>query len=1328
MSDYTTFLRQKIKMASFKGFQIEPHACHEILFPHQRDIVRWAVLGGNRAIFASFGLGKSVMQCEWLRLIVAAINEAGLIVCPLGVRQELIRDAAMLGIELRFIRSAAEMVDGHLFYITNYETVRDGKLDPRIFGAVSLDEASVLRSFGSKTYQEFLPLFEGVKFKLVNTATPSPNRFKELIHYAGFLGVMDTGQALTRFFQRDSEKAGNLTLYPHKEQEFWLWVSSWAVFVQRPSDLGYSDEGYDLPPIEVRYHEVPTDYSKAGADRDGQALMFQDPALGLSAAAAEKRDSMPARVETMGKIVDAYIRGSQDLSARLLREEQGRSAEEAAGPQCSALQGQQGEAQSQVDCVANGQSVPHGRVAATVSGAQQGTACSEAQGDLRSEQAGRTGAATCCEVAPLRADESAISGDAASPGGRLPDLHPADEPASGRSRSRNRRGSGSALPQVQCGTGSAAGQSDSPDSGGGVPDQIVIWCDLNAEQDAIERALADRGLTFSSVHGALTTEEAERRIQEWRDRKTYALIGKPVMLGQGMNLQQCNKAIFVGVTYKFNDLIQAVHRIQRYGQKRVCDIHITYSEAEREVLRTLQAKWEQHDRMVENMTEIIKKYGLNQLAMQEVLARSIGVKRIEAVSDLYAVANNDCVEEAKLQPDNSVSLIVTSIPFANHYEYSPSYNDFGHTEDNDHFWSQMDFLTPELLRILQPGRIYACHVKDRILFGNVTGAGAPTVSPFHCEAIMHGRKHGFDYMGLITIVTDVVRENNQTYRLGWSEQCKDGTKMGVGSPEYVVLFRKPQTDRTKGYADVPVSKSKQDYTRAHWQVDAHAFWRSSGDRQITAEQLAGLGPDKLASLFTKYTLQQVYDYEFHIRIGEELEARGALPSTFMSLAPGSHHPDVWHDINRMRTLNGDQANRAVEKHVCLARGSLVLTRERGYVPIETVQVGEHALTHRGRWQPVLAARQTGYRPTITVRAQGVPGLTLTPDHKLWARVTDWSRERDGAERATPQWVPAEATLGGYVNLKLPDTWPSVVDSAQHWWIVGRWIADGHWEARGGASISCGAHEVESLAARLGEHAGAWRTTHTAHQVHILDRSGAIRETLAECGEGAAGKHLPAIAATLPIEQARALLMGYLSGDGHFVESRGRWMATTVSRALALGVAMLAQRVFGSVAAVYEGREDRESTIQGRTVHCRQEWVVSFDVSTDGRKRPFILDDGAWKKVRTLEDSGEQEVWCLRVAEDESFTAEGCIVKNCPLQFDIVDRLIERYSNKGEWVYDPFGGLMTVPYRAILKGRKGRASELNPAYFLDGCHYLKSAEQQVSMPSLFDVLEVVEVAA
>ena len=143
--------------------------------------------------------------------------------------------------------------------------------------------------------------------------------------------------------------------------------------------------------------------------------------------------------------------------------------------------------------------------------------------------------------------------------------------------------------------------------------------------------------------------------------------------------------------------------------------------------------------------------------MEKQLQRAIGLERIEVKGKDYTIANNDCVLETKSMDDDSVDLIVTSIPFANHYEYTPSYNDFGHTENNNHFWEQMDYLTPEMLRVLQPGRVYACHVKDRINFGNATGMGMPTVSPFHAETIAHTIKHGFAYMGMITVVTDVVR-------------------------------------------------------------------------------------------------------------------------------------------------------------------------------------------------------------------------------------------------------------------------------------------------------------------------------------------------------------------------------------------------------------------------------------------------------------------------------------------------------------------------------------------------------------------------------------------
>lgn len=748
---YRAFLERKVRMAPALGFEVADSDINPILKPHQRAIVRWAVAGGRRAVFAAFGLGKSLMQLEALRVLLARVGGRGLIVAPLGVRQEFRRDAAMLGLQIRFIRSIEE-ADAEGLYLTNYETVRDGKLDPNQFTAVSLDEASILRSFGSKTYQTFLTLFAGVRFRFVATATPSPNRYKELIHYAGFLGIMDTGQALTRFFQRNSERANDLTLYPHKEREFWLWLNSWAIFLQRPSDLGFSDDGYDMPPITVREHVVRTEPAGFRFERDGQGQLIADAAVGVQDAARVKRDSLSARVAKLREILQA-------------------------------------------------------------------------------------------------------------------------DPGS----------------------------------------HFLIWHDLEAEREAIEAAVPG----VVSVYGSQELDEREQAIIDFSDGKFQYLAAKPVIAGSGCNFQRhCHKAVFLGIGFKFNDFIQAIHRIQRFLQPHPVEIHVIYADTEREVWRELCAKWAQHKDMVAIMTNIIKEHGLNHLSMAEVLTRSIGVERIEASGDGWLVANNDTVEEAKRLAPNSLDLIVTSIPFSNHYEYTPSYNDFGHTDGNAHFWEQMAHLTPELLRALKPGRLACIHVKDRILFGNATGAGVPTVSPFHAEAIFHYRQHGFDYMGMITVVTDVVRENNQTYRLTYKELRKDGTKMGVGCPEYVLLFRKPQSDRAKGYADEPVPKTKDEYSLARWQIDAHAFWKSSGDRMLTPDELAAMGPELLAKTFTSSSLCQVYDYEAHVRIGEALAIRGALPSSFMALAPGSCRPDVWHDVNRMLTLNGAQASKGRELHVC----------------------------------------------------------------------------------------------------------------------------------------------------------------------------------------------------------------------------------------------------------------------------------------------------------------------------------------------------------------------------------------------------------------------------
>lgn len=305
---YKEFLQTKIEIAVESGFSVPREELNPALKDHQKDAVMWALKGGCRALFESFGPGKTVQEIEFCHQAVKKEGGKALIVCPLGVKQEFQRDAvSLLGYERpEYVRTMQEVkVAAGNILLTNYERVRDGDIDPGYFTATSLDEASILRSFGSKTYQTFLDKFKTVKYRLVATATPSPNRYKELIHYAGYLGIMDTGQALTRFFQRDSTKANNLTLYPNMEDEFWMWVSSWALFITRPSDINpsYSDKGYDLPELQVNWHEIPIHYGDS-TEKDGQMSLFEDAAAGLKEAARVKRESISTRVDKMREIVD----------------------------------------------------------------------------------------------------------------------------------------------------------------------------------------------------------------------------------------------------------------------------------------------------------------------------------------------------------------------------------------------------------------------------------------------------------------------------------------------------------------------------------------------------------------------------------------------------------------------------------------------------------------------------------------------------------------------------------------------------------------------------------------------------------------------------------------------------------------------------------------------------------------------------------------------------------------------------------------------------------------------------------------------------------------
>ena len=756
--NYQEFLNKKVIVAEDFGF--EPLKLSKKLHLHQPAIVEWALKGGRRAIFASFGLGKTFMQLEIARQCILKENKPFLIVCPLGVVGEFKRDNSKLntGFDIEYITDTNDIESyENKIYVTNYVRVRKGDIDPSKFSGVSFDEASILRNLKTETTNYVLEYFRKIPYRFVATATPTPNDYIEILNYAEYLGVADRGHLLTRFFKRDSQKAGNLKLLENKKDEFWKWVSTWAVFITKPHDLGFPDEGYDLPPLNIIEHRIDLTSDEFTTNKFGKLQFFKDTTKSLVDVSREKRDSIPYRIEKTMQILE---------------------------------------------------------------------------------------------------------------------------------ENKN--------------------------------ENFVLWHHLESERDVLEKEL--KGKDFRSVFGSQTNEKKETNIIDFSNGAYQYLITKPTIAGSGCNLQEyCNNCVFVGIDYKFNDFIQAIHRFYRFGQTKPVNVHIVYTNNEDEVFATLMRKWEQHKELQNEMIALVKEYGLNSELIKSQMERQIfkdGKKLIIGDATLY---NNDTtlVHADKNEiPDNSVGMILTSIPFGDHYEYSDNYNDFGHNDGNDEFFKQMDFLTPNLLRVLKPGRVAAIHVKDRPRYSHQTDVQFFTIDPFSDNTVAHFRKHGFYYMGRITVTTDVVQENNQTYRLGWGEQRKDASKMGVGIPEYILLFRKKPSHTKNAYADDPVTKDIEDYLLSLWQLDAHSYWKSSGDRFMSFEELKKKDVGQIFRAWQKYNKESIYDFKEHLRVSEDLDELGKLSKLFMTLPPVSNQDMVWTDIVRMNTLNAKQVSSKKEKHIC----------------------------------------------------------------------------------------------------------------------------------------------------------------------------------------------------------------------------------------------------------------------------------------------------------------------------------------------------------------------------------------------------------------------------
>ena len=293
MNTYQKFVADKLQFVPPSGMDLIPEL-HSSLYPHQRVLTRWALQRGRCALFADTGLGKTAMQLEWARHVLA---KRIIILAPLAVAAQTVAEGKRLGIEVRECRDGSEVQDG--ITITNYERLH--RFDPRMFDAVVLDESSIIKHHDAKTLRVLLDAFAQTPWKLCATATPAPNDYTELGTHAEFLGICTRAEMLSEFFTHDGGETQTWRLKKHARAEYWRWVASWGALVQKPSDLGYDDAGYALPPFTMNQHVTAADQDEVFAA--GQLFAFE--AQTLMERRQARKATVGARVKAVAELVNA---------------------------------------------------------------------------------------------------------------------------------------------------------------------------------------------------------------------------------------------------------------------------------------------------------------------------------------------------------------------------------------------------------------------------------------------------------------------------------------------------------------------------------------------------------------------------------------------------------------------------------------------------------------------------------------------------------------------------------------------------------------------------------------------------------------------------------------------------------------------------------------------------------------------------------------------------------------------------------------------------------------------------------------------------------------
>ena len=611
---YEAFLQSKNIIIPPAGFTVKNVTSG--LFDFQLDIVKWALKRGRAAIFAGTGLGKSFMELSWADHIAKETKGNVLILTPLAVAAQMKREANKFGIEVEHVH---EQSNGPI-QITNYQKL--DKFDLSKFSGVVLDESSILKNFNGHYRTQLINGCKVIPYRLAATATPSPNDYMELGNHSEFCGIMSYTDMLSTFFVHDGSETQQWRLKGHAEDAFWKWMASWSVMLENPSDLGYDGTRYILPKLHQLQHVVDVEY----APNVDTGLLFPMEACGLGERLKARRATINERVECAVELVfnsESYLQfgkfsdklavcGKQNTQKQDVRntpQAKKHVKKENLNPEAATRTNNICETTTQKTNLSGTKKPPNKEIELTLPDEANmlliQSLPSIVENRQSSEAKNQDEIQRCVQNSELDQQNTMQSSYHKTEDvpfvekqnkklvKNFQSITATNEAMSGEYFAQNVILESDTLITTQTEWKEQSNTYTKPDS-------WMIWCHLNDEQDAIEKAFGD--LCFS-IRGSDDDEKKERAVIDWIDGKRPIMISKMSILGFGMNFQHCHQTIFCGLNDSFEQLYQAVRRFWRFGQTKEVYAHFIAAEIEGAVVQNIKRKEEQCEHMMRQMVK-----------------------------------------------------------------------------------------------------------------------------------------------------------------------------------------------------------------------------------------------------------------------------------------------------------------------------------------------------------------------------------------------------------------------------------------------------------------------------------------------------------------------------------------------------------------------------------------------------------------------------------------------------------------------------------------------------------------------------------------------------